>query len=77
VVPVVAPAPTVESALLPASPAALLATLQSLITAIPDSRIQNPVARDALVKRGLAAQSSGFNVVTPKGITYLVDFGLL
>lgn len=59
------------------SPSILLAQLQQFISATPNAKATNAAARELLVRRGLAVEAAGFTVVTPKGITYLVDFGLL
>lgn len=33
--------------------------------------------RDELVKAGLVVKSHGWNIITPKGVTYLNELGLL
>lgn len=45
--------------------------------AVWDGNIASKTERDELHKSGLVTRSHGFNIVTEKGIEYLVNLGLL
>ena len=51
--------------------------LEQLTVATRDGDLISKQERDLLVKNGLAQRSAGFNVITEKGLQYLVDLNIL
>ena len=68
---VVGPAPAPNAA------AAILQQLAQLTRATPDAAVARKDIADNLVSKGLAVRSSGYTIATGKGISYLVDLGML
>ena len=55
-------------------PAYILRQLHQMKTLTAE---KNVTSKDFLIKRGLAVSVEGYLLLTPKGVTYLADFGLL
>ena len=59
------------------TPEIILSQLKVLTTIQPDHIGGQSSTRDFFVKRELAVSVCGYLLLTPKGLTYLADFGLL
>lgn len=42
-----------------------------------DGNLMSKTHRDELLKAGLVQKANGWNIITPKGVTYLSELGLL
>ena len=70
------PAPALTAAPGRINPADILAQLQQMKTVQPESKAGSPV-REFVITRGMAVRVEGCILLTPKGVSYLADFGLL
>lgn len=55
----------------------MIEQLQQLCTVTWDGNLIAKSYRDELVKAKLAARFAGYNFITPKGLTYLIELRLL
>ena len=57
-------------------PAMILGQLQQMKTLLPESK-ESSSLREFIIRRGMAVRAEGCLLLTPKGVSYLADFGLL
>ena len=61
----------------PATAKPIEACLMQLMECTTDGDLISKSDRTWLVEAGLATRGHGFNVITPKGIMYLLELGLI
>jgi len=71
------PAPALTAAPGRINPADILAQLQQMRTVLKENTAVASTVREFVITRGMAVRVEGCILLTPKGVSYLADFGLL